>query len=406
MTEVSPGTDPASRPDHFPRPWPSRGITTLTALWGEAQDRRGRFIPAWRVVHDRLQAEGLGRTGTDLAEVWEHEWLTSLFGHATVSHEDPRQALADLQALAEACVAAQSTGAWVRPAAGEPVFWADCPSAKGVFCRLTPSEARQAEDTPHSTRPRVALPYIEVFVAADRLLDPSLLTPAEDACVRAVRYEMPGPDPEAHQRWRGGLEARASAQIRGAIRWLALPLRVAAPPGMETMGLATLTDAAISFVLEADRRGVGSLSPSSDGTARINLSPVVSILPLTQCAAAGGIKSSSPAGPGTTTEEVEQSATGPAAQRGAEVPKADASLGPSPPGNTKGKTKGKKINERMYKIILAQGDLVAGRSAQQWADALGCTKSSVIETPTWKLVLGVQRVAKGLKNGPKKSRRR
>ena len=68
--------------------------------------------------------------------------------------------------------------------------------------------------------------------------------------------------------------------------------------------------------------------------------------------------------------------------------------------------KGKKINARMLEALQDQSDLVGGRSAQQWADALGCSKSSVIGTPTWKSLLGVQRVAKGLKNGPKKSRRR
>ena len=69
-------------------------------------------------------------------------------------------------------------------------------------------------------------------------------------------------------------------------------------------------------------------------------------------------------------------------------------------------SKGKHINARMLAALQEQGDLVAGRSAQQWADALGCRKSSVIETPTWRLGLGVQRVAQGLKNKAKKSRRR
>ncbi len=67
-------------------------------------------------------------------------------------------------------------------------------------------------------------------------------------------------------------------------------------------------------------------------------------------------------------------------------------------------SKGKKINARMLEALQDLGDLARGRSAQQWANALGCAKSTVVETNTWKFGLGVQRVAKGLKNGPRKSR--
>ena len=78
-----------------------------------------------------------------------------------------------------------------------------------------------------------------------------------------------------------------------------------------------------------------------------------------------------------------------------------------PPGqnNSASRVKGKNINARMLEIIQDKGYEVAGRSAQQWADALGCSKSSVIETQTWTSVLRVQRVAQGLKNKAKKSRR-
>lgn len=344
MSDVLIGTVAAPQPNHFPRPEPEQRVATFAALWDEARGRRDRFWPAWRTVHDRLCSEGIGRTGDDLAEAWEYEWLSELFRRALVSRTNPSQAMADLRALAEACGVARSTRAWASPTAAEPTFWLHYPSPRGVFCRVARSDMRQAEAMPDLARHRAPLSYLLVFLAADRLLDPSPLTPAEASYVRAASYVLPDPDPGAHKRWRDGLEQRASTQIQDAIRRLALPFEVKIPLGMETLSLAALADAAMNFIIDAEE--------------------------------------------GRT-----------------EYPRLPAD--PNPAGNANArKAKGKKVNARMLEALQEQGDSVAGRSAQQWADALGCTKSSVIETPTWKSGLGIQRVAQGLKNKAKKPRRR
>jgi len=65
---------------------------------------------------------------------------------------------------------------------------------------------------------------------------------------------------------------------------------------------------------------------------------------------------------------------------------APASALPEKPATAAEGTKGKRINERILGMLQQKTESL-GWSAQQWADALGCSKSTIVETHTWKTTL-------------------
>jgi hypothetical protein len=66
--------------------------------------------------------------------------------------------------------------------------------------------------------------------------------------------------------------------------------------------------------------------------------------------------------------------------------------GTAPPKTGQAKTtgvKGKRINERMKEMFEKDATRLAW-SAAKWADALQCSKSTVVSTPTWQLILNTR----------------
>src|SRR5262249_10327443 len=75
-----------------------------------------------------------------------------------------------------------------------------------------------------------------------------------------------------------------------------------------------------------------------------------------------------------------------AAQRTQPVPTTGSA--PNPPGEPADgpDRKGKRINEQMLGRLQREPESLYW-SAQQWADALGCSKSTIAETHTWKTTI-------------------
>jgi hypothetical protein len=61
----------------------------------------------------------------------------------------------------------------------------------------------------------------------------------------------------------------------------------------------------------------------------------------------------------------------------------------APPSVPAQARKGKRIDERM-KEMLEKDATRLGWSAEQWAKALHCSKSTVADTPTWELILNTR----------------
>jgi hypothetical protein len=57
-----------------------------------------------------------------------------------------------------------------------------------------------------------------------------------------------------------------------------------------------------------------------------------------------------------------------------------------PPENATGKTKGKRVNEQMRKLMEDVPECL-GWTVQQWADRIGCVASSIVPTETWQLIM-------------------
>jgi hypothetical protein len=65
---------------------------------------------------------------------------------------------------------------------------------------------------------------------------------------------------------------------------------------------------------------------------------------------------------------------------------ADETTTPTAPDRSDQNRKRKRINERMMEMLALDGTRI-GWSARQWAEVLKCSKSTVVETHTWKVTI-------------------